>query len=267
MARGLDHIVHAVRDLDAAAELYQSLGFTVGARNKHPWGTHNRIIQLDGSYIELLTVGEPEKITPHGAHSFSFGAFHRDFLAREQGLAMLLLNSGDAKADNAAWRTAGIGDFDVFSFEREGKRPDGSAVKLAFSLIFVPDPNAPDAGFGACQHYYPENFWNPAFQKHANGAQGVAGVVMVADEPARHRDFLLAFTGAEKTQDTNDGFGIALPRGAIDMMTPAAFTRRFGLSSPDTSRGARLVAIRFAGASVAASQQAVLGAGLVFERS
>ena len=43
MARGLDHIVHAVRDLDAAAELYRRLGFTVGARNRHPWGTHKHI--------------------------------------------------------------------------------------------------------------------------------------------------------------------------------------------------------------------------------
>jgi hypothetical protein len=90
---------------------------------------------------------------------------------------------------------------------------------------------------------------------------------MVADDPARHRDFLLAFTGAEKTHATGDGFAIALPRGAIDMRTPAAFTRRFGLSSPDTSRGARLAAIRFSGASVAAGQQVALGAGLVFERS
>lgn len=46
MPRGLDHIVHAVRDLDAAAALYKSLGFTVGARNRHPWGTHNYIVQF-----------------------------------------------------------------------------------------------------------------------------------------------------------------------------------------------------------------------------
>jgi catechol 2,3-dioxygenase-like lactoylglutathione lyase family enzyme len=55
MARGLDHIVHAVRDLDAAADLYRRLGFTVGARNKHPWGTHNHVVQLSGFFIELLT--------------------------------------------------------------------------------------------------------------------------------------------------------------------------------------------------------------------
>ncbi len=264
MARSLDHIVHAVRDLDAAASLYESLGFTVGARNKHPWGTHNRIIQLDGSYIELLTVGEPEKITPHAPHSFSFGAFHRDFLAHEQGLAMLLLHSIDAKADNAAWRAAGIGDFDVFSFEREGKRPDGSAVKLAFSLIFAADPNAPDAGFGACQHYYPENFWNPAFQNHANGVKSIAGVVLVADQPVRNREFLLDLTGAAQARDIEGGFAIDLPRGAIDVLTPAAFFHRYGAPAPDVSRGLRLSGLRFSGAG-AAEKHSVLGALLLFE--
>jgi catechol 2,3-dioxygenase-like lactoylglutathione lyase family enzyme len=264
MPRSLDHIVHAVRDLDAAAEVYQRLGFTVGARNKHPWGTHNRIIQLDGSYIELLTVAESEKITPHAPHSFSFGAFHRVFLAREQGLAMVLLNSSDAKADNAAWREGGIDDFDVFNFEREGKRPNGAIVKLAFSLVFAADPNAPNAGFAACQHYYPENFWNPAFQKHANGVKRVTGVVLVADAPARHRDFLLAFTGAGIARDIDGGFTIVLPRGAIDVLTPAAFLHRFGVPPPDVSRGPRLAALRFSGAEIAAVQT-VLGALLLFE--
>src|SRR6201999_1888529 len=59
MSRGLDHIVHAVRDLDAAADLYRRLGFTVGVRNRHPWGTHNHIVQIPGFFIELLTLAEP----------------------------------------------------------------------------------------------------------------------------------------------------------------------------------------------------------------
>jgi len=62
MPRGLDHIVHAVHDLDAAADAYARLGFTVGARNRHPWGTPNRIVQLFGSFIEILTIAEPEKL-------------------------------------------------------------------------------------------------------------------------------------------------------------------------------------------------------------
>jgi hypothetical protein len=44
MPHGLDHIVHVVHDLDGAAEFYGRAGFTVGARNRHAWGTHNRIV-------------------------------------------------------------------------------------------------------------------------------------------------------------------------------------------------------------------------------
>ena len=81
MPRGLDHIVHAVSDMDAASEFYVRAGFTVGSRNRHPWGTHNRIVQLKNCYIEILEVAEPELIVPHAHRLFSFGAFNRDFCA------------------------------------------------------------------------------------------------------------------------------------------------------------------------------------------
>lgn len=264
MTRGLDHIVHAVRDLDAAAELYRRLGFTVGARNRHPWGTHNYIIQFPGVFIELLTLAEPDKL---GGDGFSalFGAYTRDFLNRHEGLSLLILESRDASADETAFRAAHIAASDVMRFEREGRRPDSSAVKLGFSLAFADDKLAPDIHFATCQQHYPENFWNPAFQQHANGVETVAGVVLVANEPARHLDFLLAFTGAQNSRDTGDGFAVDLPRGVIEMTTPAAFGRRFGKSAPDASGGARLAAMRFSGRALAAGRQSALGAVLVFE--
>src|SRR5258707_11035742 len=95
MPRGLDHIVHAVRDLDAAAELYRRLGFSVGARNRHSWGTHNQVVQLPGFFIELLTVAEPDKLGNDG-FSTLFGRFNQSFLNRRQGLSILLLESEDA---------------------------------------------------------------------------------------------------------------------------------------------------------------------------
>ena len=266
MPRGLDHIVHAVRDLDAAAQFYRQLGFQVGARNRHPraWGTHNHIIQLPGTYLELLAVADTSGIVPHAPRHFSFGAFNRDFLQRGQGLSMLVLE-GRGAPDADEFRKKGIGDFELYEFEREGKRPDGAPIKVAFALAFASDPRAPDSGFFTSLHRYPQNFWNPAFQKHPNGAESVAGVIAVADDPARHRDFLLALTGAPSARDTGDGFTIALPRGAIDMTTPAAFERRFGLPAPDASRGARLAALRFSGRGLAAKRQSAMGAVLLFE--
>jgi hypothetical protein len=245
LARGLDHIVHAVRDLDAATELYARAGFTVGARNRHPWGTHNHIVQLPGVFVELIAVGEPGLIAPPTPRSLSFGAFTRDFLARNEGLSMLVLEGNNAAEDANAFRAAGIGDFDVFEFAREAKRPDGSTVKVAFSLAFAADPQAADIGYFTCQQHYPENFWNPAFQSHANGATGVAGVVMVAENPADHHVFLKAFAGVSDLKSTSHGIRIETPRGGIQVMEPQAYRLQFAAEPPDVTGGARLAAIRF----------------------
>lgn len=244
MPRGLDHIVHAVRDLDAAAALYRKLGFTVGARNRHPWGTHNHIVQFPGSFIELLTLAEPDKLGEDG-FSRLFGAYNRDFLQTDEGLSLLILESRDAVADEQDFRAAGIAGSEVMRFEREGRRPDGTVVKLGFSLAFADDILAPQIHFATCQQHYPENFWNPAFQKHANSVSGIAGVVAVAERPEQHRAFMQMFAGAPATAQ-DGGFAIATARGAIEMMNPAAFVGRFGVAAPNVSRGARLAALRFA---------------------
>jgi hypothetical protein len=257
VARGLDHIVHAVHDLDAAGEAYARLGFTVGARNRHPWGTHNAIVQFPGVFIELLAIGEMERIPPARPRSISFGGFTRDFLARGEGLSMLVLEGKGAAADAEAFRAAGIGDFDVFEFQREGKRPDGSAVKVAFSLAFAQDAKAPDTGFFTCQQHYPENFWNPAFQKHANSVTGVAGVVFVAENPADHHVFLKAFSGVSDLQSTSSGITIETPRGEIQVMDPAAFQLHYAVEPPDVARGMRLAAMRFGVGDIGAARVAL----------
>ena len=265
MPRGLDHIVHAVRDLDAATALYRKAGFQVGTRNMHPraWGTMNHVVQLPGTYIELLALADTSEMAPHAPRHFSFDAFNRDFLARGEGLSMLVLE-GQGQADADEFRARGISDFDVFEFEREGRRLDGTAIKLAFALAFASDPNAPRTGFFTSLHRYPENFWNPEFQRHPNGATAVAGVVAVADDPSRHRDFLLAFTGAATTRESEGGFTIDLPRGQIEVTTPDDYERRYWAAAPDCANGLRLAALRFSGPSVTQGREAALGALLVF---
>jgi catechol 2,3-dioxygenase-like lactoylglutathione lyase family enzyme len=246
MPRGLDHIVHAVRDLDAAAEFYRRSGFMVGARNRHEWGTHNYIVQFPGVFVELITIGEPELIRVGAPGTFSFGAFTRDFLNREQGLAMLVLEGKGAADDADAFRSAGIGDFKVFNFERAAKRPDGSPVRVAFSLAFATDAKAQDIGYFTCQQHHPENFWNPAFQKHPNGATGIAGVIMVSENPESHRHFLSAFSGVSDVKSGSNGIAVETPRGAIQVLNPDAYRMHIRTEPPDLSRGARLAAIRFA---------------------
>jgi hypothetical protein len=287
VARGLDHIAHAVHDLEAAAAFYRAAGFQVGARNRHPpaWGTQNHIVQLPGTFIEILGLADTSQTVPHGERFFSFGAFNGDFLQRGQGLSMLALE-GHGTADAQAFRDAGVGDFQLYEFEREAKRPDGTPINVAFALAFASDKFAPDVGFFTCQHRHPEYFWNPEFQTHPNTATAVAGVVLVAPRPADHQAFLSAFAGGGDWFVTSAGVGIRTPVGEIELMEPAAFANRFGVPPPDTTSGARLAALRFSlrdmGAALALWQaaslapltrercavfgpDAALGATLVFE--
>jgi hypothetical protein len=246
MPHGLDHIVHAVHDLDAAAEFYRRAGFTVGARNRHAWGTHNRIVQLSNCYIEILEVAEPDKIAPHGARSFSFGAFNRDFLASREGFSMLILNSSNAVEDSTAFEAAGISNSKVFDFAREGTKPDGTPVKLAFSLAFAADPASPNLRFAVCQHHFPENFWDPAFQTHANGVTTVPGVAMVAENPSDHHIFLKAFTGVRDLNSSSIGVRARTENGDVEIMEQVAFAGQFGVSLAVDGEGMTLNGLRFA---------------------
>jgi hypothetical protein len=266
MPHGLDHIVHAVRDLDAAAEFYARAGFTVGARNRHAWGTHNRIVQLKNAYIEILTVAEPEKIAPHGARLFSFGAFNRDFLASREGLSMLILNSSNAVEDARSFEATGIGGFEVFDFSREGEKPDGTPVKLAFSLAFARDAASPDVRFAVCQHHFPENFWDPAFQTHANGAKAVPGLALVAENPTDHHIFLKAFTGVSDLHSSSIGIKARTENGDVEIIEPVSFRDQFGVSPDVKGEGMTLNALRFEVADIAQAEALLQRHGIASQR-
>jgi catechol 2,3-dioxygenase-like lactoylglutathione lyase family enzyme len=263
MSRGLDHIVHAVRDLDAAAALYRRLGFTVGARNRHPWGTHNHIVQLPGFFVELVTVAEPDKLGNDG-FSRLFGSFNRAFLERHEGLSFVILESRDAAADAAEFRAAGIAASEVLHFEREGARADGSKVKVGFSLAFARDAAA-EIGFAACQQHFPQNFWAPALQQHPNGASAISGAIILAENPSDHHIFLSAFTGERELVATSSGITARTPRGELTIMDPAAFRTHFGIAPPAAADKARLAALRFSVRELAALARALTASDVPYD--
>ncbi len=264
--RGLDHIVHAVHDLDAAAELYRRAGFQVSGRNIHPWGTQNHIVQLRDFYIEILGVVDSSLILPHSQRTFSFGAFQRDYLTRGQGLSMLLLKSSDARADARDFAKAKIGDYDVFDFERQGIGADGAPVKLAFSLAYACDEISPRAGFAACQHHYPQNFWNASRQIHDNGARSVGAAIMVADNPSDHHIFLSAFTGVRMVHSSSLGITCITPNGEAEIMEATGFHDQFGVVPQIEGEGASFKGLRLVVDDVAAVEQLLKRNGVAAHR-
>lgn len=230
MPNPFDHLVLASHDLAAQALVYRAMGFQVGGLNQHPWGTQNRLVQLDGSFLELI--GVAAGATMPGVHPaprhFSFGGFVGHYLARRQGLAMLAMATGDAAGQAARLAGLGLGDFEPFHFGRASTRPDGSKREVSFTLAFAQSPLIDEAGFFYCQHHQPENFWAAALQEHPNTAQKLAGVVMVAENPAGHAEFLSHFLQKREMLSTSMGLEIDTGAGMVEVLTPLAAKFRYG---------------------------------------
>lgn len=264
MPRPPDHLVLAAHDLAAMAAFYTKLGFQVGPRNRHPWGTHNHIVQLDGAFLELIGLGEGFSPPGREAPAAAFAGFVAAHLGRREGFAMLALRTDDAAADLASFQAAGIDAGPLLAFQRKAATPGGGEAEVGFKLAFAGSSLLPDAGFFTCQHLSPENFWAPALQIHPNGARRLAGMVMVAENPADHAEFLGHFTGQRVMNATSMGLEIDVGGVRIEVLTPAAWRFRSGLAEDWGERPPAWAGFRIAVEDVRAAAAIWRRAGIGF---
>jgi hypothetical protein len=263
--KGIDHLVLCGRDLEAMRESYAALGFTLTPEARHPFGTGNSLVQLEGCFLELLSVLDPAKIPEHEAERFSFAAFNRDFLKRREGLSMLVLDSIDARADVARFRTAGLRTYKPFDFSRKARLPDGSEVTVGFSLAFVTDPKLPNLAFFTSQQHAPEHFWKPQYQRHPNRALTVLEVCLVAEKPADHAAFLSAFSGFN-AEPVKGGITVRTARGNISCVTPQRFADTFARPTSDLSDGPRFGGFTIGVRRMERLEESIAGSGLKLQK-
>jgi len=191
---GLDHLVVAVRDLDAAAAAWRGLGFTVSPRGIHSphIGSANHTMMFAEDYLELLAVRVPQ---PHNQAL-------RDFLARREGLERAAFRTTDAAAGAAALRARGVECDGPLHFGRPVALPDGSETEARFSVFRWP-ASAAAGGLGifACQHHTPEAVWLPSLQRHANGVTRIKRALVATADPAAAAAKLAAAIGGKARQD------------------------------------------------------------------
>ena len=155
MFRGIDHLVIACADPDAAAtELESALGVTASGGGRHDgMGTRNRIAWLaDGSYLELIGVEDREAAlrSPVGAAAVATLDAHGG------GLATYALR------DDELERTIGALPEGAFGPVTHGSRtrPDGERVEWWAALPEA--PLAPGAVPFLIQHAYVGAEWSHA---------------------------------------------------------------------------------------------------------
>lgn len=213
--RRIDHVVHAVEDLEATAIAYQDLGFTVTPRADHAFGTSNRLVVLDGSYLEIVAVTRPEHLPITG-----FGArVAQHLLHKGQGITHVVLSSDDPEADLETMGALATGE--IFSFSRPAPQVEGPTITAEFACVLLEAPA--DLGIFLCHHAVPEAVWNEAAMRHANGARSLAAVILPVEPDslamlaraagvAAHHEGVLDLAGASvHTGPAGIRFDVAVP--------------------------------------------------------
>jgi hypothetical protein len=145
MLVGLDHLIVAVADLDAAAErVSTSLGLEVGAGGRHPaLGTRNRLAWWGDSYLELVEVEDAGVAVASWFGAAVAGALAgvgAGGAAGARGAPVgLALASDDLTSDAAATRSAEVTD-------GQRVRPDGRVVRWRMARPGAGGFAAPRAG-------------------------------------------------------------------------------------------------------------------------
>jgi len=225
------------------------MGFTLTPPATHPFGTGNSLAQMRSSFVELLSVVDPARIPSHDTRRFSFAAHNAEFLSRGEGMSMLVLSSEDARADEARWREAGLTTFEPVYFERNARLPDGSEAKVAFTIAFVVNERMPNTVFFCCQQHAPEAFWQPEYQRHANGAENFSSITLTAGDPRGHAAFFQALFGESGVEVVGETLRIQTMMGEVEVIPPGAVSRRFA-GVPGLTRGPQA---RFAAAGIQVS--------------
>jgi hypothetical protein len=248
MIRGIDHLVIAVPDPDAAAaELQAVLGIACTAGGRHDGaGTFNRIAWFaDGSYLELIGVDDRERAA---AHPIGAAAL-RMIDAHGAGLAAFALRSDDLARTVGALLANGSTISEALPGSRTG--PDGEVVAWT---IAVPPRIGPDALPFLIEHVPVGPEWGPAgialrrSQQHPVGsAVHLARLDLAVAEPVALAAEYAAQLGVEfwavaDLAVVDIGSHVIRLRPSRDMTHPAVVTLD---AAVDVPRTADLFGVRF----------------------
>ena len=220
--KGIDHTLVGVRDLEAARETWQRLGFTVTPRGRHiGWGTANYCIMFEQGYIELLGIVDASLFTNN----------LDKFLETREGLMGLAFASDDPEATKARLLAAGLHPDGPKDLKRLLELPEGTVVP-EFRLLYLPKEETPDLSAFVCCHLTPELVRRPGWTRHPNGASGLAEITIIVEEPQRSAQGYAPYFGRDAIAAAAGDARVSSPQGAIRFMTREAYGSRFGGAIP-----------------------------------
>jgi hypothetical protein len=220
-AQYLDHLAHFVPSLDAAAAVWESVGFLVTPVSHHnvsgrPAGTSNRCVMFEDGYMELL---EPTLDTPHAARV-------RERMKRFVGVHLCCFGTPDSAAERRRLADHGFEPEPLVNLERT----IDSGALLRFNVIYVPPQKMPEGRVQYCEHLTPEHVWREGYVNRVS----MTAVYVVADDPAQAAARWGRFAGMLPRRD-GDLVELLCARGRIRIGDRSAISRILGSAPPPPS--------------------------------
>ncbi|MGB3290394.1 MAG: VOC family protein [Burkholderiaceae bacterium] len=200
-----DHLVLMLRDrLVEKAPAFEADGYTLSELSVHNLGSINRLITLDGAYIELL--GWPAGQAPA----------RKEIADSPMGPEALVFRTPDANATHRRLQELGFKVNPMVSLQRPIK-VKGQAHTARFETVRFAEQ--PIAGFRVyfCQHLTPELVWNPESTRHANGAVALDRIVLRSSRPEQTARTLAQLTDAPLSGSEAGTFEVALANVVLEV--------------------------------------------------
>jgi hypothetical protein len=202
---GIDHILLAVRDLDAARMGWTRLGFSLSPRGKHLGrGTGNYCVMFPNDYIELFGIIGSERVNPE----------YTAFLAAREGAMKLAWATADSDAAAVALRVHGFHPDMPRDLGRQLELPEGTVVPR-FKIVALPAGETPALSSFLCEQLTPDLMRRPEWLAHANGAIGLRGVTIVVDDTVPLLDCYEHLFGLANVHTTDDVLAVRVGRHRI----------------------------------------------------
>lgn len=219
----IDHLVVDVRDrMEEAAQRYRALGFTLTPLGRHSLGSANHLAIFGRDYLELLGTDGPG------------GTLRPDLAGFPIGLNGLVFLARDAETLQSQQQARGVPVQGVLNFFRPVVYPDGSRADARFNVVRLDIAAAFDGRTYWCEHLTPEHVWRPEWQDHANGALGIARVLLSVRDPVRQASLFLRIFGPGHLADGPDGRRVLKAGDAVVEFAPHAAVRaELGDAGPD----------------------------------
>ena len=229
----LDHVGVAVRNLDAAKESFQRLGFQLTARSLHagatspggavePWGTGNHCAMFADGYLEIIG------ITDANLHTTQIDGR----LERYEGLHIIAFGTDDAAAAHAALEERVEGVQAPAALERDVPF-EGGTKRGRFRNIYFDTEAFPEALYIVIEHVTPDVLWQPALLSHPNGIRALAGVTLCVADIEEVAGRMAAVTGVAGAAAESGGIVFPLARGTLRIVGAATLGALYpGVTAP-----------------------------------